>query len=135
MQLRVVQLPAGIDPDEYVQQNGADKFAKYLVDQEETPVDFYLRFYRLNKNLNNQTELISYLEQSLKLLATLSSSLEQDMYLTQLAKEFDLDKATLKSQLQDISRRLGGRKRHSQPASLPQNEGSFFGIFGGAGTG
>lgn len=133
MQLRVVQLPAGIDPDEYVQQNGADKFAKYLVDQEETPVDFYLRFYRLNKNLNNQTELISYLEQSLKLLATLSSSLEQDMYLTQLAKEFDLDKATLKSQLQDISRRLGGRKRHSQPASLPQNEGSSSGFSVGPG--
>lgn len=122
MQLRVVQLPAGIDPDEYVQQNGADKFAKYLTDQEETPVDFYLRFYRTNKNLSNQNELISYLDQSLKLLATLPSSLEQDMYLTKLSKEFELDKGTLKSQLNDIRRQLGIRKQPPQAVQFPQND-------------
>ncbi|MBB1086488.1 DNA primase [Limosilactobacillus fastidiosus] len=119
MQLRVVQLPAGVDPDEYVQQNGASQFNKYLVDQEETVVDFYLRFYRMNKNLNNQNELISYLEQSLKLLATLPSSLEQDMYLTKLAKEFELDKTTLKSQLAEISHRLGIKERSPLRSDTP----------------
>ena len=53
----------------------------------------------------------------------LPAGIDPDEYVTQLAKEFDLDKATLKSQLQDISRRLGGRSRHSQPVGLPQNEG------------
>ena len=114
MELRVVQLPAGVDPDEFVQQNGPEQFVKYLTDQEETSVDFYLRFYRTNKNLNNQNELISYLDQALQLLATLPSQLEQDMYLTKLAKEFDLDKVTLKGQLANISQRLGVKHRQSK---------------------
>ena len=52
--IRVVQLPAGVDPDEYVQQNGADKFRAYVHDREETTTDFYLRFLRNGRNLDNQ---------------------------------------------------------------------------------
>lgn len=125
MQLRVVQLPAGVDPDEYVQQNGAEQFAKYLTAQEETPVDFYLRFYRSGKSLNNQNELIAYLDQVLKLLATLPSPLEQDMYLTKLAKEFDLDKQSLKGQLAELSQKLGIKSRQVNTRPVRYNSAAY----------
>lgn len=107
MQVRVVQLPAGVDPDEYVQKYGPDKFKDYLAGQEETPVDFYLRFLRSDRNLNNQSELINYLDQVLKVVAKVPTPLEQDMYLGKLAQEFTLDKAALQSQLKQIQGQLG----------------------------
>lgn len=100
--VRVVQLPAGIDPDEFVQQNGPTKFRQYIKNQEETSTDFYLRFLRNGKNLTNQNELLNYLDQVLKVIAQLTTPLEQDMYLEKLAKEFQLDKGALVEQLRQL---------------------------------
>ncbi len=102
MQLQIVQLPAGIDPDEYVQQKGSEEFKDYLANHVETPVDFYFNFYRQGHNLTQQSELLAYINQLLKLLANLQSPVEQDLYLERLASEFNLDKATLKVQLEEI---------------------------------
>lgn len=107
MVTRIVQLPAGVDPDEYVQKYGGEKFKKYLSQHEETVVDFYLRFFRNDRNLGQQSELINYLDQSLKVIAKVTSPVEQDMYLGRLADEFSLDKAALKSQLVQLSEQLG----------------------------
>lgn len=118
LQVRIVQLPAGIDPDEYVQQYGPAKFKSYLTDQEETTTDFYLRFLRNGKNLTNQNELLTYLDAALRVIARVPTPLGQDLYLQKLATEFHLDKATLKSQLQTITNQLGIRP--STPAQAVQ---------------
>lgn len=114
LQVRVVQLPAGIDPDEFVQQRGAERFRTYVQEQEETTTDFYLRFLRNGKNLNNQQELFRYLEGALKEIARLKTPLEQDMYLGRLADEFKLDKAALLSQLHQLQGTM--RQRPAAPA-------------------
>ncbi|WP_373842155.1 DNA primase [Limosilactobacillus sp.] len=114
LRIRVVQLPAGIDPDEFVQQRGAAHFRSYVKDQEETPTDFYLRFLRNGKNLNNQQELFQYLDAVLKEIARLKTPLAQDMYLSRLADQFKLDKAALQSQLTQVQSKL--RMQSTTPA-------------------
>lgn len=120
LELRVVQLPAGIDPDEYVQQKGSEAFQTYLADHVETPVDFYFHFYRQGRHLNQQSDLLAYINQILKLLANIQSPVEQDLYLERLATEFNLDKASLKVQLQEIHPQ---QRTHSdyQPPVQPGN--------------
>lgn len=113
--VRVVQLPAGVDPDEYVQQNGPAKFQAYVHNQEETTTDFYLRFLRNGRNLDNQSELMAYLDAVLKEIARLDTPLAQDMYLGKLADEFKLDKAALQGQLRQFQGEL-----HLQPARPAQ---------------
>lgn len=116
LNVQVVQLPAGVDPDEYVQQNGAAKFRDYVHDQEETTTDFYLRFLRNGRNLNNQQELMAYLDAVLKEIARLDTPLAQDMYLSKLADEFKLDKAALQGQLRQFQGEL-----HLQPTQPAQS--------------
>lgn len=116
LNVQVVQLPAGVDPDEYVQQNGAVKFRDYVHDQEETTTDFYLRFLRNGRNLNNQQELMAYLDAVLKEIARLDTPLAQDMYLSKLADEFKLDKAALQGQLRQFQGEL-----HLQPTQPAQS--------------
>ena len=116
LNVQVVQLPAGVDPDEYVQQNGAAKFRDYVHDLEETTTDFYLRFLRNGRNLNNQQELMAYLDAVLKEIARLDTPLAQDMYLSKLADEFKLDKAALQGQLRQFQGEL-----HLQPTQPAQS--------------
>lgn len=112
LQVKVVQLPAGIDPDEYVQKYGPQQFNAYLTNKEETATEFYLRFLRNGKNLDNQNELMQYLNQALKIIAQVQAPLEEDMYLQRLASEFKLDRQTLKTQLDQLRQQLG---IHNQP--------------------
>ena len=112
LQVKVVQLPAGIDPDEYVQKYGPQQFNAYLTNKEETTTEFYLRFLRNGKNLDNQNELMQYLNQALKVIAQVQVPLEEDMYLQRLAGEFKLDRQTLKTQLDQLRQQLG---IHNQP--------------------
>ncbi len=125
LQVKVVQLPAGIDPDEYVQKYGPQQFNAYLTNKEETTTEFYLRFLRNGKNLDNQNELMQYLNQALKVIAQVQAPLEEDMYLQRLAGEFNLDRQTLKTQLDQLRQQLGihhqpGIKQQPSPARRQQ---------------
>lgn len=120
LQVRVVQLPAGVDPDEYVQRFGPEKFRQYLASQEETTVDFYLRFLRQGRNLDQQGERMDYLNQVLKVIATVPTPLEEDLYLSKLAQEFSLDKAALQSQLTQVRAHTGIRQPRPAPGQRNQ---------------
>ncbi|HJF48159.1 MAG TPA: DNA primase [Limosilactobacillus oris] len=120
LQVRVVQLPAGVDPDEYVQRFGPEKFRQYLASQEETTVDFYLRFLRQGRNLDQQGERMDYLNQVLKVIATVPTPLEEDLYLSKLAQEFSLDKAALQSQLTQVRAHTGIRQPRLAPGQRNQ---------------
>ncbi len=101
--VKVVQLPAGIDPDEYVQKYGAIKFRDYLAHGEESPVDFRLAYLKKGKNLEKQSDLIAYLNAALQVVAKVTTPVGRNVYLNQLATEFQLDEASLQRQLATLA--------------------------------
>lgn len=102
LNLRVVQLPAGLDPDEYVQKYGAIKFQDYMEHREETPVDFRLSYLRNGLNLKKQSDLIAYLKAALQVIRVIPDPLGQSVYLKKLATEFGLDQGSLERQLAEL---------------------------------
>lgn len=104
LKVQVVQLPAGIDPDEFVQQRGADKFKQYLTNSEESQTDFLLRYLRNGVNLSNQEEKAQYLQEAAKVLAQVDNQLTRDVYVKQLASEFNVDASALQSQIRPLLR-------------------------------
>lgn len=102
LKLRVVQLPEGIDPDEYVQQYGGAQFREYLQKNEETSAEFRLRYLRRGVDFTNQNERLDYLNAALAVIARESEPLARDMYVGQLATEFNLDRDSLNQQLNEV---------------------------------
>lgn len=100
--IRIVQLPAGIDPDEYVQKYGSIKFTDYLANNAENAVEFKLAYLRQGLNLKNQDELLGYLNAALRVIAQVDEPVARDLYLQKLAKEFSLDKDSLRRQLEQL---------------------------------
>ncbi|WP_461244321.1 DNA primase [Secundilactobacillus muriivasis] len=97
--LGVIQMPEGMDPDEYRRQYGEAKLADALATAKETPVAFMMRYLKTQYDVQSDTGRLSYLDDVIALLATVRSPVEQDVYLTQLATTFQLDKASLRQQL------------------------------------
>ncbi|GAA3613759.1 DNA primase [Secundilactobacillus similis DSM 23365 = JCM 2765] len=97
--LGVIQMPEGMDPDEYRRQYGEAKLADALATAKETPVAFMMRYLKTQYDVQSDTGRLNYLDDVIALLATVRSPVEQDVYLTQLATTFQLDKASLRQQL------------------------------------
>ncbi|QAR37892.1 DNA primase [Lactiplantibacillus plantarum] len=124
LNLGVIQMPDGMDPDEYLRAQGQEKFVQVFEDGKQTPTAFEMQYLKHDLNLQNTPDQLAYLQAVLQQLAQLSSSVEQDLYLNQLVAEFDLDKDDLKQQLrslvgQQAVRRGGGHSDETQVAPPP----------------
>ncbi|MFC6181924.1 DNA primase [Lactiplantibacillus daowaiensis] len=112
LNLGVIQMPDGMDPDEYLRAAGTEKFVQVFDDGKQTPTAFEMQYLRHDLNLQNTQDQLTYLAAVLKQLAGLSSNVEQDLYLNQLVQEFGLDKADLRQQLRSV---VGQQTVHRQP--------------------
>lgn len=89
LQIKVVVLPVGEDPDDYIRANGSKAF-RDLVDASETYFSFYMRYQKKHHNLQIESEKIAYLELIIKALAQVKSEIELDYYVNMIAHEFDI---------------------------------------------
>ncbi|MBC2046504.1 DNA primase [Listeria booriae] len=100
LEVFVLQLPNGKDPDDFIRSEGAEKFAEIYTHQRLTWTAFKLQFFKRNRNLQNETDKIAYLGEALAEIGKLDQAVERELYLKQLGSEFDLSMEALKQQLQ-----------------------------------
>ncbi|GAX02917.1 DNA primase [Secundilactobacillus pentosiphilus] len=115
--LGVIQMPEGMDPDEYRQKYGEAKLASALESARETPVAFEMRYLKGQYDVDTDAGRLQYLNDILAILATVKSPVEQDVYLTQLADRFQLEKTSLRQQLAMVKPVKQTTERVSQPAA------------------
>ena len=111
LKLGVIQMPDGMDPDEYLRSAGTEKFAAVFSAGQQTPTAFEMQYLRHDLNLQNTQDQLTYIAAVLQQLSQLDSSVEQDLYLNQLGQEFGLDKADLRQQLRRV---VGQQTVHQQ---------------------
>ncbi|WP_462412249.1 DNA primase [Neobacillus sp. Marseille-QA0830] len=101
-QLKVALMPDGLDPDEYIKTYGPEKFRNEVIGASHTWMGFKFLYYRRGKNLNNEGDRLSYIEEIMQEINKLSKVVEKDHYLRQLASEFSLSLDALKQQQKQI---------------------------------
>ena len=102
LEIRVLTIPEGKDPDEYMKlhkDNGVIKFKQLL---EGTGNDVRYRLSKLKQQYNVSTAegKVRFMEEAAKLLAKLDNTVERDVYAGELCIELDVDKSALLSQIE-----------------------------------
>lgn len=97
-QVRIGKLPDGYDPHDYIQKHGSEQFAQEVISQNITLMAFKLDFFRRGKNLQNEGDRLTYIDQIISEISQLPRALERDYYLRQLADEFSLSLEALKQE-------------------------------------
>ncbi|WP_075982333.1 DNA primase [Bacillus massilinigeriensis] len=100
--VKVALMPDGMDPDEYINKFGGDKYKNEVIHSSKTWMAFKLYYLRKGKNLNNEGDRLLYIEEVLKEISRLEMAVERDLYLRQLATEFSLSLEALKLQQKQI---------------------------------
>ncbi len=97
-QVKVAVMPKGMDPDDYVKTYGEERFRNDCIGSSLTFMGFKMQYYRKGKNLQVEGDRLLYIEEVLKEISSLESAVEKDLYLRQLAEEFNLSLEALKEQ-------------------------------------
>lgn len=102
LKMSIVSLPERLDPDEYVKKYGAESFVQLAQHSRQSVFQFMRQYKRTGRNLENDQEQITYLNELLIELKKVDSVIEQDKYLNQLALEFNVSRDALQQQLSQI---------------------------------
>ena len=116
IRIRLVTIPDGKDPDEFIKKNGAEHF-KLLIDRSANDVEY--RLVELGKRhlLNTSDGKVNYLKEVADFLAGLSDPLEREVYATRVATDLGVSKDNL---LMQVSNRLRSRKKQQQERQISQ---------------
>ena len=119
--VKVVMLPAGMDPDDYLNKFGEEKLQHEIMQASVPFMSFKLVYYRRGKNLQNEGDKLVFIEQVLGEIAQLENAVEKDLYLRQLSSEFAISLEALKMQEEELAgRRIINKPNKSINAPVKQ---------------
>lgn len=92
-EIRVLNIPQGKDPDEYVRSNGKEAFIK-LIKNAEGLIDYRIRKAAEGLNLKDSNNLVLYGRRVTSILADVNS-LEKDIYIKKISEQTSIKEQTL----------------------------------------
>ena len=96
--LKIVIIPNRLDPDEWIKQKGKDAFQQ-LVNQATSSYDFYQYAYKQQYDLSDRQQLAKYIELMIQHIASLTSPIERELRVNELAQMYHLSESLLLEQL------------------------------------
>lgn len=118
--IRVLNIPEGKDPDEFIRNKGQSGPAafKNLLENSGNDVEYRLTKLKSQFDLNRPDQKASYMSEALKVISALDSSVEQDIYVSKLSSELSIEKASINSDLQRLRRRKEGELKKREHIKL-----------------
>lgn len=111
--VRVLLIPEGKDPDEYVRNNGPEKF-KNLVSGAISLLDYKIRVQENMHNLDTVDDKLKLLNSVADILAAQENSIERELYSKNYAEQYGISLESLQS---EVLKRIK-RKRSAQTRAI-----------------
>ena len=104
--IRVLQMEGAKDPDEYVIKYGNARFQN-LVDKAISVIEFKVKILRQSLNLESTNDKIKFLNEIAKLISKIDNSMEREVYIEKIAKEYDVSKEAIYAEVNKLTYREG----------------------------
>lgn len=92
--IRVLQIYGAKDPDEFIIKYGPERFQK-CVDSAISLVEFKVKILKQNLNIENVNDKIKFLNQIAKILSKVDNSIEKEIYVEKISKEYGISKEAI----------------------------------------
>ena len=105
--IKILTVPSGKDPDEFIRSKGENGPAafKLLIDKCGNDVEYRLMKLRENYNLTTTDGKVAFLNEAVKIVATIESPIERDVFASKLCTELEIDKNAFLEQISKVKRR------------------------------
>ena len=111
--ISILSLDAGKDPDEFIQQSGAEAYLEQLAHHTESVFQFKKRYFSKQYRLEIEREKVQFLEQMTMELAKISKPIEREFAIKSLSDEFGISVELLSSQVNFVQRKFKQQSSYS----------------------
>lgn len=110
--IKILTVPSGKDPDEFIRSKGENGPAtfKLLIEKCGNDIEYRLMKLKENYNLNTTDGKVAFLNEAVKIVATIESPIERDVFASKLCAELEIDKNAFLEQIAKVKRR--GRREN-----------------------
>lgn len=119
--VRILQIEDAKDPDEYVIKHGSGRF-NLLVEDAISLIEFKAKMMKKDLNLENANDKIKFLKEIAKLLKTIDSKIEQEIYLEKICKEHSISKEAIYAEINKENKQNVGEKVLDKQKAVMKNE-------------
>lgn len=109
-QVKIASLKDKLDPDSYIQKFGGEAFKREVIGASKTFMSFYMQYLKKDFNLSLEGDRLQYLEEVLKEIAHLDSSVEREFYVKELSTEYNISMESLLGEIEQYRQKLGTSK-------------------------
>lgn len=99
---RIVELPKGMDPDDYVQKEGKIRFER-LLKKALNSIEYNINLNKKKYDINNLEEKILFTKKISSLIRKINSPIEQDVYIDKIAKDTGISKEAIQKEVRENS--------------------------------
>lgn len=105
--IKILTVPSGKDPDEFIRSKGENGPAafKLLIEKCGNDIEYRLMKLKENYNLNTTDGKVAFLNEAVKIVATIESPIERDVFASKLCAELEIDKNAFLEQISKVRRR------------------------------
>ena len=124
LEMKIVSLPQGMDPDEVIKAEGAEGFKKY-VSEALTLIEYRLKLCREAYNLNTPDGRSRYLKAAIVALADLQNQVDIDIYTNEVANTGKVLVENVTSELNKLKRERIRKAREQEQAEEEKKQATF----------
>ncbi|MBR5519265.1 MAG: DNA primase, partial [Clostridia bacterium] len=118
--VRILRVPGGKDPDEFIRTNGAEAFERVLQKSEEQ-MDYRLASLKVGADMKNDEDRIGYIRNAAKILSELGSKIELEVYAGRVAEAAGVTRDAVIAEVESIRKkrvRAEQKKQHADDISI-----------------
>ena len=104
MLIRVLTIPNGKDPDEYIKANGPDRF-KALLEGAVSDIEYKLLMAADGLDLNSDDGRLKYLSAAAEIIATTDDVMARDIYIGRLSDKYGVSRTALNARVDELRKK------------------------------
>ncbi len=121
----VAELPAGMDPADFILENGEEAFRRDVLDEARSLIEYRLFSIKKKSDLQKEDGRLHYWQEARRILADLTEPVERDAYLKKIAVEIGISLEVLRGDLEKSSSGSKRSLKKSQKVFSEEKETNF----------
>ena len=117
LSVRVVVVPDGKDPDEYIKKNGKERFAA-LLEGAVSDMEYKLLTAAKDINLDNEDGKIKYLAAAAEIIAASDDIMTRDIYIGRLSEKYGVSRTALTARIEELRKRNRRQKQKKEISDI-----------------
>lgn len=117
LSVRVVVVPDGKDPDEYIKKNGKERFAA-LLEGAVSDMEYKLLTAAKDIKLDNEDGRLKYLAAAAEIIAASDDIMTRDIYIGRLSEKYGVSRTALTARIDELRKRNRRQKQKKEISDI-----------------